>query len=848
MYPEPVMNQLNPARDPLQSNPLEGYPRQNLLFSYNQQSYVDNYSQQQSYPEVLQQTYNGVLPQAYQNLHSQNFQDVPPQNVYTVQPQSVQMNQPQNYQGYQLQHYQGFQPSGYVDVQQQQYEVQPHMQHQVFQNQNFPQMANTSYLMNSSHSGIHLLTTFKKSMLLVFGRNIFKLKDLFIIWCLGLQQPINHMVGNQPSNSNFIYSMPDINSQHVLNRNITHNKILNSAPFQTIEDTINSFDHLPKMRSSISLQNLHQIELTSSDDELSYHDRNRHSKYIRNPLNLTEMHYLQSQLSRKYEDSKEIETLILGHVPSILESGKMASTRSDIDHNLKNVSLSYERRCKLRQDLRAKLNLPNLVPSMTFDRFHNLVPANQPLQYTENVVKKGPSNIIKLDNMHIEVSNEIMAMIYYRALKGKFEKSTQKKTPLRKSKSFPNNEELPKLKEKRRNNAENKHQQDLSLLTTSDYEDTFLDSGSETDLSTLELSMTREMRIRSLKRYSPRHHNTMLPVIETDNENTSGEDFKEGTKNNKQNLIWQFDDINEPVPPPAPEIRIQKIGNVHSIETTMIPDILKSQKLESKLSNFVVGYDKIKHNEASKRKKMEQEKEKRALNDEIDLEKRMVHRSDLEIAVKEMAHVNSKDEQKTHPTAKKVKLLRQETTKVLKDKNDELKRNLIQLESKLEIIRDKKMDTIEDNFAEVKRSASSEIQKKLSSDAVDLRKIIKSRKNTSRIDLSIPTLLEDNNAFNALDEAALEKQIEAARQELDILRMEELEHKLIHECHDPWISTPEKESELKSLQQGQFENPPLLNPERLLNLKINEKKDLNISDTARKHLGIKDKTPDVIRR
>lgn len=666
--------------------------------------------------------------------------------------------------------------------------------------------------------------------------------------CLGLQQS-NQAMGAQFVNPNFTNSVPDLSNQYLQGRNFSNRNFLNSnVPFQTIEDTINSFDHLPKMRSSISLQNLHQVELASSDEELAYYDRNRRSSFIKNPTNLTEMHYLQSELSRKYEDSKEIETHILGHVPSILESGRMASTRSDIDHNLKRISLSYERRCKLRQDLRTKLNLPNLVPSMTFDRFHNLVPANEPPRYTENSEKKGP-NIIKLDNMHIEVSNEIMAMIYYRALKGKFEQSNERETPLRKSKSFPSAKETPKIKEQRKQDVESKQLKDLSLITTSDYEDSFLDSGSETDLSTLEIGMTREMRIRSLKRYSPRHHNTMLPVLETENENTPDVEIKH-TKTKKrtdqiENSILQFDDINEPVPPPAPEIRIQKIANVHKIETT-IPDILKSQKLESKLNNFVVGYDKIKQSEELKRKKM-------ALNDEIDLEKRIDKRASLEKVIKEKAHLVLKEDQKleqqrkTEITKRKVNLPRQETTEVLKDKNDELKRNLIQLESKLEIIRDKKMDNIEDHFTEIKRSASSEIHKKLSSDAINVREILKSRKCVQQIDPSTSPKFEQH-VTNPFTESTLQDQIEAARHQLDIIKMEELEHKLIHESHDPWINTPEKEFREKDSQKDKFLILPPAKQTTMLDPKLKRINNLNISDTARKHLGIKDKNPDVIKR
>jgi hypothetical protein len=239
---------------------------------------------------------------------------------------------------------------------------------------------------------------------------------------------------------------------------------------------------------------------------------------------------MEQELSRRYEVSKEIEHSILGRVPSILESGRMATTSSDIDRNLKQVSECYAQRCELRDRLRHRLSLrPQklgvAVPVMTFDRYHNLVPKEPSVAADSSGTS---ANRIKLDNMEIEVSNEIMAMIYYRALMSKFEKRHGQDTKVNvdraaagartggqgTSSKDPRHEKTHMKAE-----VETKHD-DRRLRYEVDEDNEELDSASETDLSKLDLTSltSREMRIRSLQRYSPRLSATMMPVFETEDE------------------------------------------------------------------------------------------------------------------------------------------------------------------------------------------------------------------------------------------------------------------------------------------------------------------------------------------
>jgi hypothetical protein len=189
---------------------------------------------------------------------------------------------------------------------------------------------------------------------------------------------------------------------------------------------------------------------------------------------------------------------------------------------------------------------------MTFDRYHNLVPKVGPGNVAQGVNSNVSSaNRIKLDNMEIEVSNEIMAMIYYRALMSKFERlhsgssvDTGNKRPEAQNPPLPStgkdnqgpvHAQGDRVRSKKHPVAI--HRQSCSdesernwvksparpAVDDNDDEDENeeLDSASETDISRLDLSRsltTREMRIRSLQRYSPRLHATMMPVMETEDE------------------------------------------------------------------------------------------------------------------------------------------------------------------------------------------------------------------------------------------------------------------------------------------------------------------------------------------
>jgi hypothetical protein len=286
-----------------------------------------------------------------------------------------------------------------------------------------------------------------------------------------------------------------------------------------------------------------QVELvSSSDDEITnlftaktglptsrpwQRRRQQRRRRTLSQPSMGQVHAMEQELSRRYEVSKEIEHSILGRVPSILESGRMATTSSEIDRNLKQVSECYAQRCELRDGLRHRLSLrpQKPVPVMTFDRYHNLVPKEPSVAADSSGTS---ANRIKLDNMEIEVSNEIMAMIYYRALMNKFEKRHGQDTKVNSDRAAPGARtggQGTSSKDPRNEKAHGKVEVDTRhddgrLRCEVDEDNEELDSASETDLSKLDLSSltSREMRIRSLQRYSPRLSATMMPVFETEDE------------------------------------------------------------------------------------------------------------------------------------------------------------------------------------------------------------------------------------------------------------------------------------------------------------------------------------------
>jgi hypothetical protein len=289
-----------------------------------------------------------------------------------------------------------------------------------------------------------------------------------------------------------------------------------------------------------------QVELvSSSDDEITnlftakiglptsrpwQRRRQQRRRRTLSQPSMGQVHAMEQELSRRYEVSKEIEHSILGRVPSILESGRMATTSTEIDRNLKQVSECYAQRCELRDGLRHRLSLrPQklgvTVPVMTFDRYHNLVPKEPSVAADSSGTS---ANRIKLDNMEIEVSNEIMAMIYYRALMSKFEKRHGQDTKMnsdRAASGARTGGQGTSSKDPRHEKAHGKVEVDTRhddgrLRYEVDEDNEELDSASETDLSKLDLSSltSREMRIRSLQRYSPRLSATMMPVFETEDE------------------------------------------------------------------------------------------------------------------------------------------------------------------------------------------------------------------------------------------------------------------------------------------------------------------------------------------
>ena len=331
----------------------------------------------------------------------------------------------------------------------------------------------------------------------------------------------------------------------------------------SLDTTYDSLLNLPKMPKSPS-----EVEpINSSEDELTRY--NVTNKEVRDSGNI---HMKQFQLSAKYQESKYIENSILGHVPSVLQDlgkvdleKKLNDKSKQIDKTLRQISRAYEDRCKQRQKMRSALSLLKDIPKMELDEHNNIVTKEDTTKLKE--IRQGKNgNTIKLDNMEIEVSNEIMSMIYHRALKKRMERKSSKCRPVERRRS------KPRINEKSHDSSD----------TETEISEFMKNALLKQQLENTVPDTSREMKIRSLQRYSPRLKNPLIPVFEGESDETKNED--EIDKQDKEPLtpilskleiptsfsLWEetdknspckFLDSDEPVPPPAPEIRINDMIN-----------------------------------------------------------------------------------------------------------------------------------------------------------------------------------------------------------------------------------------------------------------------------------------------
>ena len=319
-----------------------------------------------------------------------------------------------------------------------------------------------------------------------------------------------------------------------------------------LESTYEDLLSLPKMAESPS-------ELDpppSSEDELSrYNERRRQNIFtLMNRGRDGNVDLKKHQLSQKYQEAKYVENRILGHVPSVLQdlqkldlNKKMNEKNKEIDKTLRQISKSYEGRCKQREKMKSALSLVKEIPKMEFDQYNNLI-AKEDTTLLSNIKKSKNSNTIKMDDMEFEVSDEIMSMIYHRALKKRLESKSSKQ----------------KTQERRRSRTK--------------LEDRSKDSSSEAEIAEImsndifkrkvaefDRNMDRQSQVKCLQRYSPRHLSPLLPVMEDKcpevvreeaEEKTEDRNFQLTRGNSKMPLAdlkeLKFLISEDPVPSPAP--------------------------------------------------------------------------------------------------------------------------------------------------------------------------------------------------------------------------------------------------------------------------------------------------------
>ena len=268
-----------------------------------------------------------------------------------------------------------------------------------------------------------------------------------------------------------------------------------------LESTYEDLLALPKMARSPS-----EVEpLPSSEDELSrYNERRRQNIFtLMNRGRDGNVDLKKHQLSQKYQEAKYVENRILGHVPSVLQdlqkldlNKKLNEKNKEIDKTLRQISRSYEDRCKQREKMRSALSLVKEIPKMEFDQYNNLI-AKADTTLLSNVKRSKNSNTIKMDDMEFEVSDEIMSMIYHRALKKRMESKSSKQKNLERRRS--------KTKMIERSQESSSEPEIADIMKNEIFKQKVED---------FDRDLNRESQLKCLQRYSPRLLTPLLPVLE----------------------------------------------------------------------------------------------------------------------------------------------------------------------------------------------------------------------------------------------------------------------------------------------------------------------------------------------
>ena len=236
-----------------------------------------------------------------------------------------------------------------------------------------------------------------------------------------------------------------------------------------------------------------------------------------------------------------------GDVNKLDLNKKMNEKNKEIDKTLRQISRSYEDRCVQRQKMKSTLSLVKEIPKMEFDSNNKLVAREATTKLADVKKSKNGSNTIKIDDLEIEVTDEIMAMIYHKGLKKRMDQKSAKQ----------------RCQERRRSRSK---AIEKSFDSSSDAE---IGEFMKTDLFKQKVSqhqpqVNRETMMKTLQRYSPRLTNPLLPVIETESRETPENDQKIQPKKptNVQISEFKFLSTDEPVPSPAPETeKTNVLGN-----------------------------------------------------------------------------------------------------------------------------------------------------------------------------------------------------------------------------------------------------------------------------------------------
>ena len=319
-----------------------------------------------------------------------------------------------------------------------------------------------------------------------------------------------------------------------------------SHKLEHVYDELLSLPRMPRSPSELE-------PIPSSEDELTrYNERRRENllTLMNSRRDAGNADLRKHQLSTKYQETKYIEKRIMGHVPSVLAdlnqmdlNKKINDKNREMDRTLRQISRSYEDRCKQRRKMQSTLSLVKEIPKMEFDANNKLV-AKETSTKLANVKRSKEENKIKMDDIEFEANEDIMSMIYWNALKEKMEnrapRQRQKERRRSKVKSVEkycgsssdadigvvNKSPIlkPNAREHLVEDGQNKVKQQFQRSSSVEK---YCESSSDAEISNIMKShlfkqkvedhipeKNRDAKIKHLKRYSPRLPNKLLPLEE----------------------------------------------------------------------------------------------------------------------------------------------------------------------------------------------------------------------------------------------------------------------------------------------------------------------------------------------